>query len=68
MPDLQDLLTLGDLRRETGEPAHILNYAISTYKIEPRGRVGIIRVWNRDDLEQIKSALRRIGRGEACHV
>jgi hypothetical protein len=64
-----DLLTVGDLRRETGEPDHRIKYALQSYAIEPVGRIGNLRVWSRDQLPHIKSALRRIARNrEVAHV
>jgi hypothetical protein len=54
-----DLLTISDLRRLTGEPAHIINHAILRFGPEPKGRIGISRVWSRDDLALIQAYLRR---------
>ena len=39
-----------------------LRYAIESYRIEPQGRVGIVRVWAEDSLPLIASALQRISR------
>ena len=55
-----DLLTVGDLAREFGVPIHKLKYAIEVYRIEPRQRAGILRLWSRDDLPAVRSALSRI--------
>lgn len=57
-----DLLTLGDLRRITGQASHILNHAIERFGPEPAGRVGIARVWNRADLPAILESLERTAR------
>lgn len=54
-----DLLTISDLRRLTGEPAHVINHALQRFGPEPRGRIGISRVWCRDDLQLIQASLRR---------
>ena len=63
------LLTVGDLRRETGARHHQLNYALQEYEIEPVQRAGIIRLFHPDQLPMIKSALRRIsGRKEFAHA
>ena len=35
---MRDLLTIADLRRETGEPAHVLDYALERHGPEPCGR------------------------------
>lgn len=53
-------LTIGDICRETGAPAHRVKYAIDTYRIEPIGRAGVLRVFSRDQLLQIRSAMERI--------
>ena len=54
-----DLLTISDLRRLTGEPAHVINHAIQRFGPEPKGRIGISRVWSNDDLPLIQESLRR---------
>ncbi len=54
-----DYLSIADLRRITGQPSHIINHAIERYGPEPAGRVGITRVWRREDLDQIKESLRK---------
>jgi hypothetical protein len=61
-------LTLGDLRKELpGVREHQLKYAIASYRIEPVRRAGIIRLWHRDQLPLIRSALSRIaGRREVA--
>lgn len=55
----ETLLTIGDIARECGVQQHIVKYAIASYSIEPRQRAGIIRLWSRDQLDEIKSALKR---------
>jgi predicted transcriptional regulator len=55
-----DLLTVGAIARETGQPLHRVRYALETYRIEPVQRAGILRLFSRDDLPRIKSALARI--------
>lgn len=62
-------LTVGDICRETGEKTHRVKYAIDTYRIDPIGRAGILRVFSPDQLPQIRSALARIaGRREAANA
>lgn len=51
------LLTIADLRRLTGEPAHVLNYAIERFGPAPIGRVGISRIWAPDCHPAIKASL-----------
>ncbi|MDB5322192.1 MAG: hypothetical protein JWN40_3823 [Phycisphaerales bacterium] len=55
-----DLLTVGAIARETGQPLHRVRYALETYRIEPVQRAGILRLFSREDLPRIKSALMRI--------
>jgi len=58
-------LTLGQLAAEVRQQlSHVsdsqVKYALDSYRIEPAGRVGILRVWSRDDVNRVVSALRRI--------
>ncbi len=39
---------------------HRLKYALDQYRVRPRMRVGITRVWTQEDLPRIKSALSRV--------
>lgn len=57
---INERLTIGDVARELGESKPRVAYALDTYKIEPRERLGIYRVFHRDQLPEIKSALSRI--------
>ncbi|MHC4405407.1 MAG: hypothetical protein ACYTG0_37650 [Planctomycetota bacterium] len=54
-----DLLAISDLRRITGQPSHIIDYAVDRHGPEPAGRIGITRVWLREDLPRIQESLRR---------
>ena len=59
------LLTLGQLAsRLRGDGVEVtdcqLKYAITTYRIEPAGRIGILRVWTAAAIPLIKSVLQRI--------
>jgi hypothetical protein len=56
----EPLLTVGALARELGEPLHRVKYCIDAYGIEPTQRAGVLRLFSRDDLPRIKSALVRI--------
>ncbi|HEX3999420.1 MAG TPA: hypothetical protein VHX65_12790 [Pirellulales bacterium] len=56
---MSDSIFIGDLRRLTGEPTHIINHAIQRFGPEPRGRIGISRFWSSDDLPLIQASLRR---------
>jgi hypothetical protein len=55
----EPLLTVGALARELGEPLHRIKYCIDAYRIEPTQRAGVLRLFSRDDLPRIKSALAR---------
>ncbi len=56
-----DLITLSDVRKQTGQPAHVINHALDRYGPEPAGRIGIARVWHREDLPKILAALEKTG-------
>jgi hypothetical protein len=56
---MSDCLTLGDLRRITGEPAHVLNHALNRFGPEPAGRIGIVRVWRQDQVPAILASLQK---------
>lgn len=56
----QRLMTLGQLADYLDISTHRLKYAIDRYKIKPTTRVGIIRVWSKDNIPLIKSAIDRI--------
>ncbi|MCY2953779.1 MAG: hypothetical protein NTU53_17640 [Planctomycetota bacterium] len=58
-------LTITDVLRairetQPGVSSSQLKYAINEYDIQPRHRIGIIRLWSPEDLPRIKSALNRI--------
>ncbi len=54
-----DGITVSDVRRMTGQPAHVINYAIGRFGPEPLGRIGITRVWDKADLPAIYASLER---------
>ena len=62
----QSLLTLGQLSEEVRKisdgpvSTHQVDYAVREYKIEPVGKVGILRVWTADAIPRVRSALARI--------
>ena len=58
---MRDYLTSRDLRRLTGQPAHVLNYAIDRHGPEPSGRVGITRIWPASAVSQILDSLAKTG-------
>ena len=57
-----DVLTVADLRRITGKPRHVICHALDRHGPEPAGRIGITRVWNRDDLPRIRESLAKTER------
>jgi hypothetical protein len=65
MEPADDLLTIGEVFRELRQDfphlrPHSLNYAIDSYRIDPARRIGVVRVWSRAQLTQIRSAVARI--------
>jgi hypothetical protein len=62
-PQGTELLTIGDIARETNEAAHRVKYAIDRNRIEEVQRAGIIRLFSRDQLELIRSVMRRTAQG-----
>ena len=69
MDPVVPLLTVGAIARETGQPVHRVRYALETYHIDPVQRAGILRLFSRDDLPRIQSALDRIsGRRAVLHA
>ena len=61
--ELQELLTIGQVAERLDLPLHVVRYAIDTYRIKPRTRVGILRVWSNQDLDSIAAAARRTASG-----
>lgn len=58
---MQDnLLTLRDVAERLSVRLHTAKYAIAEYRIEPRQRAGIIRLWAVEDLPTIAAAVRRV--------
>ena len=53
-------LTLGQIADRLGVSTHRVKYAVDQYRIKPRFRIGITRVWSEDDLPRIQSALNRV--------
>lgn len=60
---MAELLTIGDLARRPdfeGFSQQQISYAIQEYRIEPRQRAGIIRLFSESQVATILSALHRI--------
>jgi len=62
---MSELLTISDLCRLTGVPLHVLGYALRRHGPPPAARIGIARVWGRDQLELVLASLRLTGAIEA---
>ncbi len=54
------LLTLGQIADQLKVSTHRVKYAVDQYRIKPRARVGILRVWSVDAIPLIETALARI--------
>ena len=58
---MADFLTIRELRGIFSLPPNIINYAIDKYGPEHARRVGITRIWPREDLPAIRESLRKTG-------
>lgn len=56
---MSGLITISELRRVTGKPAHVINHAIDRHGPAPAGRIGIARVWRAEDLPRILESIRK---------
>jgi hypothetical protein len=56
---MDGFLTFADLKRITGEPVYILDYALRNYAPAPTARIGTTRLWRQDALREIRAALAR---------
>lgn len=54
------LRTIGEIARAEGVPRHVVDYAVSAYRITETQRAGIIRLFDEDAIHRIRAALRRI--------
>lgn len=52
-----NLMTVGDVAREIGEPRPRVQYAIEKIGLTPRCRAGILRLFSRDQIPAIVAAL-----------
>ena len=52
-------LTINDLEELTNQPRHVLNHAIRLHGPAPADRIGVIRLWRREDLADVLLALRK---------
>lgn len=56
---MPNLVTIGDLKRLTGKPAHTINYAVERHGPAPIARIGIARVWNCSQVPEILESIER---------
>lgn len=54
---IDELSTLGQISDRLGEPPSRVGYIISKYRLKPRRRVGIIRLFDEDQIEAIRQGL-----------
>ena len=54
-----DLMTVGELVRALGVPAHRIRYQLDTHAIEPARRVGASLLYGPSEVEQIRQLLDR---------
>lgn len=54
------LKTIGDIARALGVTSSRVAYAIEQYRIKPTQRAGILRIFDEDKVDVIRSAVRRI--------
>jgi hypothetical protein len=54
---INDLSTIGQIAERLGEPPSRVGYVISKYRLKPRQRVGIIRLFDEDQVEAIRQGL-----------
>lgn len=64
---MREYLTVGDLARLLGVQPHNVTYAISRYGPAPRRRIGILRVWHKDDIAKVRESLRTTGSSTQGH-
>lgn len=64
MPASESALTIGEIARRIGEPAHRVQYIIRTRGINPTQRAGRLRIFSESDLPYIQAEIRRIDRDE----
>jgi hypothetical protein len=57
---MTDLLTVKEIAAEKRVPWKRVAYAAATYGIEPARRAGMIKLFSRDQVPEIMSALRRV--------
>ena len=56
-PDLSRLYTATQIADQLGEPPQRVTYIIHKYRLKPIQRVGIIRLFSKEQVEAIKQGL-----------
>jgi hypothetical protein len=57
---IDELSTIGQIADRLGEPPSRVGYIISKFRLKPRQRVGIIRLFDEDQIEAIRQGLYNI--------
>ncbi len=57
---ISDAKTVGQIARDLGEPEHRVKHVVNSRRIEPLGRVGIIRLYGPAAVDRVRQALRDI--------
>ena len=61
-------MSLRDIANELREPFHRVRYAVAEGGIKPAMRIGIVRLFDREQLPVIKAALEQSSKRQLCHV
>lgn len=61
--EVETLLTIRDVARECDARVHRVRYVVDELGITARRRVGMVRLWTRDQLPEIRAALARTAEG-----
>ena len=55
-----NLMTASEIAEELGEPPQRVTYIIHKYRLKPKQRVGIIRLFSQEQVEAIRKGLYEI--------
>lgn len=66
---VDSFVTPGDIRRALGEPQHRVDNVLATRgHIQPLRRVGIVRAYAKEAVEQVRLELEQIDSKRVCRV
>jgi len=54
--------SIGQVAAQLGQPVHRINYALDKSRLQPAGRVGILRLFTREQVEQIGRIITEVDR------